>query len=275
VGGKLLSGLIFERSARYFADIWQLFAQRARAGHIEQVGSAIIASSCVAWPVLNAVFLSQPLHNLADLTACLGGCSEYFGTRSLGWMFFPCMQWIAEPLHSAVPAIATEFGLQPFMNITGMEADQLQTPERNLPELEFRSTQDASVRLALAEVNAAAYGLPVELALEPLNVDGLWTEDVVGFVGYWDGRPVTSAVVIVYRDVLYVALVASLPAVSKRGFAEAVMRCGLRTLAERTGLKRTALHATPVAFSLYRRMGYLPVASFPAYISFPRQAASA
>lgn len=272
MGSKPLPVSNFERSARCFADIWQLFAQRARAGHIEQVGGAIIASSCVAWPVLNAAFLSQPVDNADDLAACLRVSSQYFSARSLAWMFFPCTQWIAAHLHSSVPTIAAEFGLQPFMNMTGMEAAELRTPERTLPELEFRSTQDQSVRVALAEVNAAAYGLPVELALEPINVDGLWTDDVVGFVGYCDGAPVTSAAVIVYRDILYVALVASLPAVSKRGFAEAVMRYGLRTLAEKTGLKRTALHATPAGFSLYRRMGYLPVASFGAYISFPDHA---
>jgi hypothetical protein len=265
--------LNFERSARCFSDIWQLFAQRARAGNVEQVGGVVIASSCVAWPVLNAVFLSRPVHDAADLAACLRVSSEYFSARSHGWMFFPCMQWIPKGLHSSIPAMAAEFGLQPLMNMTGMEAVQLEAPERILPELEFRSTQDPIVRVALAEVNAAAYGLPLELALEPINVDGLWTDDVVGFVGYCGGRPVTSAAVIVYRDFLYVALVASVPAVSKRGFAEAVMRYGLRTLSESTGLQRTALHATPLGLSLYGRMGYCPVASFGGYISSPHHAA--
>jgi ribosomal protein S18 acetylase RimI-like enzyme len=266
-----LSVLHFEDSARCFSDIWRLFAQRARAGHIEQLDGALIVSSCVGWPVLNAVFLSRPVLHSAALAACLQVSSKYFSERSLGWMFFPCIQWIPEGLRASIPGIAAEFGLRPFMNMTGMEAMQLLPPERPLPQLDFRSTQDASVRVALAETNALAYDIPLELALEAINIDSLWTDDVVGFVGYHEGRPVTSAAVIVYQDILYVALVASTPEASRRGFAETAMRHGLRALAETTGLERTALHATPAGLSLYRRMGYRPVASFGGYISFPQR----
>ena len=256
-----------DESALHFAEVWTLFARRARSGEVSRQAGLTLACSHVTWPILNSAFLIDAVADADDLRHRLQSAEQFFAARHLGWMFFPCESWMPDPLRGSVPQICAEFGLQRIMNMVGMVASGPTQPLRPLPSLEFRTTPREPVRIALAEVNAAAYQLPREIALEPINVEDLWADDAVGFVGYAEGQPVTSACVVVNRNVLYVALVATRPDCRNQGYAETAIRFGLEAMRKRTALQRTILHATPAGLKLYEQMGYRAVANFPAYLT--------
>ena len=92
--------------------------------------------------------------------------------------------------------------------------------------------------------------------------------EAFAYVGYKNGRAVTTAATYVEDNSLYVGWVATLPKARRNGYAEAVMRHSLEEAAWSTGLSRTVLHATELGYPIYRAMGFRQVAFFHVY--FPQ-----
>jgi predicted acetyltransferase len=81
-----------------------------------------------------------------------------------------------------------------------------------------------------------------------------------------DGKPVASSATFNVDGRMYVGLVATLPEMQRRGYAEAVMRKSLEECAKETGQTRTILHATDAGRPVYLRMGYHDTSKFVAYM---------
>ena len=84
----------------------------------------------------------------------------------------------------------------------------------------------------------------------------LWQDDTYGFVGYQDGKAVSSAAVMPVAGTVYVALVATLPEAQRNGYAETVMRHAVAQGQQAMGTRHTTLHATDMGLPVYRAMGY-------------------
>jgi ribosomal protein S18 acetylase RimI-like enzyme len=82
-----------------------------------------------------------------------------------------------------------------------------------------------------------------------------------GWVALIDGQPVSKAVLHVEGDVAGIYGVATTPEGRGRGLATLLCATALEA-ARAAGASRTVLHSTPMARSLYRRMGYGDVATF-------------
>jgi GNAT superfamily N-acetyltransferase len=147
-----------------------------------------------------------------------------------------------------------------------MVAEQLASPARPLPEVETRRIDDERGRLALADLNAAAYEVSSEWVRGAVAGESLWQSPLYGYVAYVDGHPVSTAFAVPINGVLYVGFVATALAYRRRGLAELVMRRSLEDATRDTGITRTALHATADGYPVYIRMGYRPVDAFSLYV---------
>jgi ribosomal protein S18 acetylase RimI-like enzyme len=105
----------------------------------------------------------------------------------------------------------------------------------------------------VAALNVAAYGI------EWADVLGAWhgppPPDMQVLAAHEGGRAIACGVALDVGDTMGVYLVATAPAVRKRGLGTAVMR-GLLAAARRRGLAASVLQATDDGFGLYRRLGY-------------------
>lgn len=254
-------------SNRSFAQAWEFWSRRSGAGEISHLPGLTAAWMGVTWPVCNLTFLSEPVRDEADLDSRADAALAYARGRDRGWALFVCKDLLPQNLSASFQEVLARRGLTRVVEVTGMAADRLLPPRRPLPDLEFRQVEDTETRRAFSEVNAAAYGIPVEWGYEALDVEALWGSGGFGVVGYLDGKPVTTAETIALDGLLYVALVATLPEHQKKGYAEAAMRRSLAQAAEATGLERTVLHASQAGFPLYQEMGYRPVAPFFGFAS--------
>lgn len=226
----------------------------------------LIAAWCnTALPFSNAIFLSRPVEDRADLEERVGALADYLAGKRKAPLVAVCEEWIPEPLRSAAPEIIARAGLKPVMTLTGMVADELAAPVRPLPELTYERVSDEAARNQVSDVNSAAYGVSLEVGREAIAQAGIWTDDSFGYLGYLDGRAVAVAATTVVNGRLHVVCVASLPGMQRRGYGEAVVRHSLNCAAAATGLRRTTLHATEAGHPVYRRMGYRDAATFPVY----------
>jgi hypothetical protein len=152
-------------------------------------------------------------------------------------------------------ARAAAAGLAPMVPMTGMEAEDLAPPRRAPADLDIRRVVDAAGARDLALLNADAYGMPRELFGAMCNMD-LWQDDSLAFVGYANGKPVSSSAALPVMGTVYIALVATSPGEQGKGYAETVMRRAVVEGQQAMGVKRTTLHATDAGKPVYAAMGY-------------------
>jgi len=242
----------FDESLSQFIQAWRLFALRTPRGEFAQGPGLTIASANSSLPTLNACFLTEAAEG-STLEDRVRAAREYFADHGCPGLLVACIDLMTPPALATLEAAGATLALE----LTGMAADELEPPARELPAMEFRRVNSEDTRFALADMNCISYGMPIEWGREAVGGDEHWNGENFGHVGYINGQPVTAAATMPIDGRLYVGWVATLPGHRQRGYAEAIMRHSLAEAARATGLHRTVLHATPAGFPVYARMGYI------------------
>ncbi|MEU7041777.1 GNAT family N-acetyltransferase [Streptomyces varsoviensis] len=173
--------------------------------------------------------------------------------------------WVFEDLldadaRTALTAAAEQAGLQYAFGGTGMAGDILPLPEPHHldPDLAFVRVSTEDHLRAYADLQARAYGFPVEACRDGLTGAGLWKTGMHAYLALHDTTPVACAATIPAQGRLFVCFVATDPRWQRRGYGEAVTRKALHEGARATGLTRATLHATEAGAPLYPRIGFTP-----------------
>ena len=112
----------------------------------------------------------------------------------------------------------------------------------------------------MVDINGLAYGMDLEAGKAAIGSRTFW-KDHFPVIGVADGKPVSSAAVMMVDGHRYVALVATDPGQQRRGFADATMRRALENAASAHGVAPTVLHATDAGRPVYERMGYSSIST--------------
>jgi ribosomal protein S18 acetylase RimI-like enzyme len=256
-----------DESNAQFYGIWKKLGGKFANNEALDLPGVTISWPGAKWPMLNVVGLSCPVADPAELEAKVAQAVGYANTKPVTGMVVACTEWLPRDPEGKNAAIFRQHGLELGFTLRGMVADHLRPSRRTPPELEYRRAASLETRRAFANLNAIGYSAPLEFGREVSDLDGFW-DDAFAYVGYKNGRAVTTAATYVEDNSLYVAWVATLPKARRNGYAEAVMRHSLDEAAWSTGLSRTVLHATELGYPIYRAMGYRQVAFFHVY--FPQ-----
>ena len=230
---------------------WSRFSENFPTGTVERRDGVAMTLANVLLPFLNICHLERAPGNGDELRDQLRVGVDAGQTGGNPWMFSVCADWLPEGWEQ----VAEEEGLEVSMSLTGMAADALLPPRRPLPELEIRRVDDEKTARDIAELNAHAYEMPLEMVECMCNMY-LWGDDAFGYVGYVDGDPVSCSATFPVAGTVYVALVATHPDHQRKGYAEAVMRRSIEEGQNALGLTRTTLHASEAGRPLYEAMGY-------------------
>ncbi len=212
--------------------------------------------------------LPIPFFNVAVLTrqGISGGALQADAQNACAWAAPRDVPWMLVVTHDALEAGADAVelldgcGLAPAMPMTGMLTTHV-APAPRLPDgLELRVPEDDAGCSAILDVNAEAYGLPLDAAKSGLGSRAFWKNHfpVLGWVG---GQAVSSSTVMMVDGYRYVALVATAPGQQRRGYADAAMRRSLETSARIHGERPTLLHASDAGRPVYERMGYAAIST--------------
>jgi ribosomal protein S18 acetylase RimI-like enzyme len=258
-----------EESNAHYDKAWSAFALASPRGEVMRGPGVLLVTAGVTWPGMNLAFLSAPVNDVREVGAAVEFAVEFYRRRGRIWLFLLCDDWVPRELQGALPAVFEKHGMRPAMDSIGMLAQSLKPTERPLPALEFRRVEDLETRLAMADINAAAYGIPLEWGREAVDVENAWRSPVAGYIGYAGGHAVTTAMTMPIDDAIFVGWVATLPEHQGRGYAEAVMRHALGEACAAHGIERSVLHATLAGRPLYERMGYEVVTRFTTWFGRP------
>ena len=248
-----------EESNSLFQDVWSMYARGAGGEVVEQPGF-VATWAGVQWPIVNVVFLNRPLPTGDDLKNTLQRINDFVATKHQPGMLIACDDWL--------PDAKDQFAEHGWIQISqayGMVAEKC-TTDASDRDLEYRQVDSQQLRCAVADLNAAGYEIPPEMAREALDHTALWAEGCFGYVGFLNDTPVATSTTYVRPNCLYVALVATRPDFRKRGLAKAITSYSVQRAQSASGLKRTLLHSTPMARSIYESLGFRTVTTFPMFL---------
>src|SRR5712691_11098005 len=215
------------------------------SGDVREIAGVSIASAGTPFQMFNAAFLASPVTGPEDLERRIATARVHFHVRDLGWSFWVCADLLPPKL-------------QP-------RAERMLPPRRALPEIEVRRVADESTRLAFCDVGCICFHVPLNWFREIFLCTPLWDSDFVGYVGYVNGEPVSTAATVTAAGAIGVYNVATLPGHRRRGHGEAVMRHAVERARQESGCERTILQATEHGLPLYLSMGYKTVTTVEVY----------
>lgn len=234
-----------------FVDAWDYMTGQY-PGHVHSSQPALaVALSQTNCSFLNVITIDQPLADAPALDTALAAAAQARAQCPHDALLLVCPEWLPEGASDLLAARGLSF----FMKMWGMSADQLLPPRRPAPALDFRLITDEAAGLDLGIINAAAYDIPPETMAVTGAIAG-WSGQAYGIVGYENGRAATSTLSFVTGDMIYIAMVATLPGLHGRGYAEAAMRRAIAEAQDAAGERRLWLHATEMGRPVYKAMGF-------------------
>ena len=238
-------------SVRMLIDAWAQMTSRFRGSSF--AGGGGVASTYANRPLsfFNLSTLDQPLVTAAHFRSALALARARAADCPHPSLLAQCDDWSPPDWED----LAAEEGWLRSMTLIGMATDQLRPGRRAEPGLDYRLIDDPGAGLQLGLVNALAYAM-APASFDCMSEMSLWGEGAFGVVGYDVGRPVTAAATFLVRDVIYVAMVASVPGLQGRGYGEAAMRRAIAHAQCAVGDRTIWLHASEAGAPLYREMGF-------------------
>jgi ribosomal protein S18 acetylase RimI-like enzyme len=256
----------FESVANNLRESFRVVAGSRAAGEVRELRGVSIASAGVTFQMFNAAFLSGPVTTGPDLTQRILLPSVYFNARGLEWAYWVCEDWLESRLRRRSRNLFEKHGLRLSTSLPGMIADRLLPATRALPRIEIQRVSRAATRDAFCEIGAICFHVPISWFKEVFDSQTVW-ERFLGYVGYVEEQPVSTAAIVIGGGVTGVYNVATLPGHQRRGYGEAVMRYALADAHRDVGMERVILQSTPAGLKLYERMGFRTVATVAVYSS--------
>lgn len=258
----------FELIERNLRLSMECYAQATGVGEVRHMPGVMIASAGTDSAVFNVALLTDPVPpEPVELDRRIMLAKVFFGARGLRWSFWVCQDLLAPPLRRRASELFGKRRLRYSSECPGMVAERIEPATRSLPAVEFRRVSDAESRLNFCQITSLTFGLAFETATQIYNTERAWQTDLVGYIGYVDGKPVATAATVSAEGAVGVYSVATLPDHRGKGIAEQLVRHVLDKAKAATGIERSVLQSSTDGQSLYRRMGYRPVTRFEIYFS--------
>ena len=256
----------FENVADNLRESFRAIAASRVPGEIRELPGVSIAAAGVVFQMFNAAFLSVPVANEADLARRIMLPSVHFDARGLEWAYWVCDDWLEVRARRRSRQIFQRHGLRHTVDLPGMVAERILPPVKPLPHLEIRRVGDLGTRDAFCAIGSVCFHVPLPWFREVFDNDSVW-DRFIGWVGYMDGEPVSTAATVIGGGAFGVYNVATMPEHQKRGYGETVMRHAIAEAQRRHGIAHTILQSTPAGHRLYQRMGFRTVTNIAVYAS--------
>ncbi|WP_158792840.1 GNAT family N-acetyltransferase [Granulicella sp. L60] len=248
---------LFE-SLHQFVTTWKLLGKGfPHADQSDRPGLAVSWPD-TSFPFYNILFLNEPVSDAEVLKSKAQEASDYLQGKSHGGLFVVFHDYLSGSAKENFTETLAEAKLVAAIPATGMAGNIFPLEAKGHPDLQFVRIEDDATIQTFAELNCAAYNLPMETAVSVVKDHSLWKDHAYGFLAYEGDKAVGTATAIINEGCLFLFLVATLPEAQGKGYGEAVVRYALQTAHEATGLQRTVLHATEAGYPIYARLGYHP-----------------
>ena len=258
-----------ELVARNLRHAMSSYARSTEQGEVTESPGVVMVNSGVPYSVFNAALLTESITgNLGALTDALNHAERHYERRKMPWSCWTCEDYFDGDLRRDARNLLSQRGLRLVAEHSGMIADSIAAPDRVLPPMEVRRVSDHATRSDFIRVASEVFYLPRGVARRVYDSDRYWEASMVGWVGYVNERPVSTAATDSSAGSVGLYSVATLNGYRKRGYGERITRHALESARRATGFERSILQSTRSGLAMYSRLGYRPLARFLVYV-FP------
>jgi ribosomal protein S18 acetylase RimI-like enzyme len=257
-----------EAVAKNLLAALRFFGQARKDAQIQDLPGLSLIFCGLNYAAFNAALMAQAIDgDRSELVRLIEASAAQFEAKGLRWTYWLCDDFLSTTLRREAPRIFSEHDLRHLTEAPGMYADHLLPPKHPLPIVEIRPVSDERTRAAFSLIMSTAFEIPPSVSTAIYGGERAWQGEFQGYVGYANGKAVTTAAAVVAGGVVGLYSVATLPPYRRHGFAEAIMRQVVNQISQSTGIERTVLQATSSGLALYEAMGYRTVTQFNVYIS--------
>jgi len=258
----------FETIAGNLRQAMTSYAQSTEQGDVAEVPGLRLVSSGIPYAVFNAALLTPSFGG--DATAIeesVRVAGQHYGRRRLPWSCWTCEDLLLPDVRERAHPIFGRLGMRLVAEHQGMATEQLDAPVRDLPEMKILPVTDETTRRDFVRVASTVFYVPPAVARQIYGSERYWRSQMVGWVGYLNGRPVSTAATHNGAGAVGVYCVATLASHRGRGCAERITRYAVERAMPGSGYRRLILQSTPAGLQLYERMGYRTGTRFAVYVS--------
>ena len=155
--------------------------------------------------------------------------------------------------------------MDPVVTAPGMYTDVLHPAHLPAAPISVKEVCDASSRLTFSHLVSTIFDLPFQMTMHVYGREESWSSEYAGFIGYFEERPVTIAMLNVSDSCCGFYSVGTVPGYRRRGFAETVMRVGHERMRNRLYFDSCVLQSSTVGRRLYEQMGFREVTRFSVF----------
>jgi len=226
----------------------------------------IFGAGSSAHPAIsNAAFRSD---NSLDAGEFIARAKNFFARRERGFSI-----WLRgdEAEDRDLVAAAEQAGLQKVYEMPEMTLQAPAEPQPLPAGVELRqlaTSEQADDYWHIAAASYASLGFPAEVFRGYTDHRGLLADDVVAFIAYLDGDPVSIAMTIVNHGVAGIYWVGSLEQARGKGLGRAVTVAATNAGFD-LGANVASLQASPMGKPIYEAMGYETVFGYELFMSPP------
>jgi N-acetylglutamate synthase len=240
-------------------------AEHAPAGEYREIDSLAMKYTGVPAPGENAAFVVRPLR---DPRSTIAEAMRYFDDRGVPYGIL-----MLEGLDPAAERACVELGLAHVHTLPGMALAPMPLRVPSLPAaLEIRVVRNAAEHDVYLQTDAAGFEGSLEQTRKVFPSSLITRPYAAEFLGFVDGVPVATSVLVATGRTAGVYGVATIPAWRRHGFGEAMTWHAVREGIAR-GREMANLQASEMGRPIYERMGFRVVAPFLIFARFaPRSA---
>lgn len=247
---------VIARSDANFVDSFRLLGRAIDGGEVRDSGGITIVATGLPVSMFNVAFVTQPLANPA---AQLASAVAHFKAREVPFVVRMCGGGQPEAQVAAVSMGLAEAPAEPGMAML----NSIPLPPESTG-LRIVTARDGKTLDDHALVCSLGFGMPLEIASKVVPPALLSVLDAEVYVGYIDGRPVTSSALFLNNGVAGVYNVATVDSHRRMGLGEAMTWHAVRRGRE-LGCLFSSLQASDMGRPIYERMGYGLATTYPTF----------
>lgn len=247
---------IVARSDANFVDSFRLLGRVIDGGEVRDSGGITIVATGLPVAMFNVAFVTQPL---ADPAAQLASAVACFRAREVPFVVRMCGGGQPEAQAAAASMGLVEAPAEPGMALLNSVPLAAEPAALRIVAARDEKTLDDH-----ALVCSLGFGMPLEIAKAVVPPRLLQTLDAEVYVGYIDGKPVTSSALFFNNGVAGVYNVATVDSHRRKGLGEAMTWHAVRRGRE-LGCLFSSLQASDMGKPVYKRMGFCVATTYPTF----------
>ncbi len=172
-----------DEAHRQFVVMWRAFVEDHRGSDVSNPPGIHIFWADSPLKLWNALLLADKTSDARFLSATVQRASEYMRAKTRGGSAWICLNYLSGEAAAELPNIITACGLEPANSLSGMVGEIFPLFIDLNSGLTFTRVVDDETLAIFAEVDADAFGVPIDDMRAGLFGLGLWKEFCI--LLYW------------------------------------------------------------------------------------------